>query len=283
MAGYPLKIPGYRDFLSVPFLPVSGHRFPVSRQLCELCASVATPCRSPPAAKVLPVYPTRFLFEILILAFWLWNRRKGFKLLRRRRRKRRRLNRRQRRMLLKASAAAILIVFLVIPQGLGLLFPQLRHFPTFLEGHKLLFTYGLLDWAWVQVSGEPDLHSIVRRESSRRGVDPALAWAILQAESGGRRQVVSRAGAMGLMQLMPTTYFSMRWDNPFDAENNIAAGVEYLAQLQKRFAGNTRLMIAAYHAGPSLVARCRCVPSNGETPRYVSKVMRLRADRKASR
>ncbi len=223
------------------------------------------------------MYPTRFLFEILILAFWLWSRRSGLKPFgrRRRKRKRRRLNRRQRRMLLKVSAAAILIIFLIIPQGLGLLFPQLHHFPTYLEGHKLLLTYGLLDWAWVQATGEPDLRSIVRRESSRHGVDPALAWAILQAESSGRRHVVSRTGALGLMQLMPGTYFSLRWDNPFDAGNNVAAGVEYLARLQRRFSGNTRLVIAAYHAGPTVVARCNCVPKNGETARYVSRVLRL--------
>ena len=77
---------------------------------------------------------------------------------------------------------------------------------------------------------------------------------------------------MGLMQLKPSTFFSLRGGNPFGAENNIAAGTEYLRQLIDRFKGSYRLAVSAYNAGPGVVGRCHCVPNNGETPAYVARV-----------
>lgn len=92
-------------------------------------------------------------------------------------------------------------------------------------------------------------------EASRRfGVPEAWIWAVMRVESAGDVQAVSHAGAMGLMQLMPDTWASLRrryglGRNPYDPRDNVMAGAAYLREMHDRY-GNSTAMLAAYNAGP---------------------------------
>ncbi|SAK39909.1 lytic transglycosylase catalytic subunit [Caballeronia temeraria] len=107
------------------------------------------------------------------------------------------------------------------------------------------------------------------------GVDSALVRAVIHAESAYRANVISRAGAQGLMQLMPATASRFNVGDPFDAAQNIRGGVQYLAWLLKRFSGNLDLALAAYNSGEAAVDRYDGVPPYNETRTYVSRVKTL--------
>ena len=83
-----------------------------------------------------------------------------------------------------------------------------------------------------------------------QGVDPNLALAIAQNESGFSQSAVSDKGAIGVMQLMPTTAQELGV-NPNDTTQNIQGGVQYLAQLVNTFGGDIGMVAAAYNAGPN--------------------------------
>jgi soluble lytic murein transglycosylase-like protein len=110
------------------------------------------------------------------------------------------------------------------------------------------------------------------------GVDPAIVRAIIHAESAYNPNALSRVGAQGLMQLMPATARRFGVGNAFDASQNIAGGVQYLAWLLKRFNGDLSLAAAGYNAGEGAVDKYRGVPPYAETRRYVERVSVL-ADR----
>lgn len=110
------------------------------------------------------------------------------------------------------------------------------------------------------------------------GVEEAIVRAIIHAESAYRYNAVSRAGAQGLMQLMPATARRFGVTNSFDPGQNIRGGVQYLAWLLKRFNGNLTLAAAGYNAGEGAVDRHGGVPPYSETRRYVQRVAML-ADR----
>ena len=99
-----------------------------------------------------------------------------------------------------------------------------------------------------------------------------LIKAIIATESCFNPEAVSRAGAVGLMQLMPETARWLKAGDPRDVDNNLRAGVRYFAQLQRRF-GTTVLALAAYNAGPGNVRRFGGVPPFTETREYIEKVM----------
>ena len=98
--------------------------------------------------------------------------------------------------------------------------------------------------------------------------------AIMRVESDFSPAVVSHAGAMGLMQLMPRTANAMGVRDPFDPRQNIFGGTRYLRILANRFNGDLVLTIAAYNAGEGAVMRYRGVPPYDETRRYVQNVLR---------
>ncbi|MEM1414837.1 MAG: transglycosylase SLT domain-containing protein [Myxococcota bacterium] len=98
--------------------------------------------------------------------------------------------------------------------------------------------------------------------------------AVMKVESDFVPDVVSHAGAMGLMQLMPRTAASMGVQDPFDPRQNILGGARYLRVLANLFGGDLVLTIAAYNAGEGAVMRYRGIPPYAETQRYVGRVLR---------
>lgn len=119
------------------------------------------------------------------------------------------------------------------------------------------------------------LNAIIARESSERGVAPALVRAVIHQESGEDPSAVSEAGAMGLMQLMPGTADAYGVTDPFDPEQNVAGGTALLADLLRQYHGNVKLALAAYNAGSGAVAKYGGVPPYAETQAYVRDVTSL--------
>ncbi len=105
-------------------------------------------------------------------------------------------------------------------------------------------------------------------------VDADLLASVVRAESGGRVAAVSRAGARGLMQLMPTTAMAMGVKDAFAAEQNIDGGSAYLDFLLTRYHDDMARALAAYNAGPAAVDRYHGVPPYRETRAYVARVIR---------
>ncbi len=104
------------------------------------------------------------------------------------------------------------------------------------------------------------------------GVSPALVKAVIAAESLFDTDAVSRKGAQGLMQLMPTTALALGVEDPFSADQNVRGGVRYQREMLDRY-GDMGRALAAYNAGPSAVDRYRGIPPYPETRAYVQRVM----------
>jgi soluble lytic murein transglycosylase-like protein len=116
--------------------------------------------------------------------------------------------------------------------------------------------------------------SLIDTASQRHGVDSALIHAVITAESGYNPGAVSRAGARGLMQLMPDTAARYGVRNIHDPLENINGGVRYLRDLMSMFNGNIELAVAAYNAGENAVIRHgNRIPPYAETVHYVPKVL----------
>ncbi len=114
---------------------------------------------------------------------------------------------------------------------------------------------------------------LIVKHAQANNLRPDLVRAVVQVESGFNPGAISTKGAMGLMQLMPTTASQLGVRSPFDPEENIRGGTSYLRQLLDRFAGNEELALAAYNAGPMAVDRYGAkVPPYKETRDYVRKV-----------
>jgi soluble lytic murein transglycosylase-like protein len=117
---------------------------------------------------------------------------------------------------------------------------------------------------------------IIETVSKSHGVETALVHAVITAESGYNPSAVSRAGARGIMQLMPDTARRFGVENSFDPAQNIHGGVKYLSQLITMFNGDKALAVAAYNAGENAVIRAgNKVPPYAETQHYVPKVLGL--------
>jgi len=115
---------------------------------------------------------------------------------------------------------------------------------------------------------------IIERASRTHGVDVALVHAVISAESGYNPGAISRAGARGIMQLMPDTARRFGVQNIMDPSENIQGGVRYLRELLTLFNGNTELAVAAYNAGENAVIRAgHRVPNYTETASYVPRVL----------
>lgn len=116
---------------------------------------------------------------------------------------------------------------------------------------------------------------VIARAASRTGLEFALVKAVVHAESAFDPAAVSRAGARGLMQLMPTTANLLKVSDIHDPEDNIAAGARYLRMMMDKFKGNLEHALAAYNAGPGNVQKYGGIPPFEETRHYVRKVVEL--------
>ena len=128
-----------------------------------------------------------------------------------------------------------------------------------------------------QVSVENPTAEEVRGMMSRAGVkhnvDVDLLASVVRAESGGNIRAVSRTGARGLMQLMPSTAAELGVEDSFHPEQNINGGTAYLDALLSRYHDNIALALAAYNAGPAAVDRYHGIPPYRETRAYVARVI----------
>jgi soluble lytic murein transglycosylase-like protein len=96
---------------------------------------------------------------------------------------------------------------------------------------------------------------------------------VVKAESGGNARAVSRAGAQGLMQLMPDTASSLGVKDSFEPGQNVRGGSAYLDSLLTRYHDNLALALAAYNAGPAAVDKYHGIPPYSETHAYVARVI----------
>lgn len=116
---------------------------------------------------------------------------------------------------------------------------------------------------------------LIREAAERYGLAPALIRAVIQTESAFDPLAESKAGARGLMQLMPALATELGVADAFDPRENIMAGTRYLSSLLADHRGNLELALASYNAGPATVARYQGMPPYKETQRYVRTITRL--------
>lgn len=129
----------------------------------------------------------------------------------------------------------------------------------------------------LQEISRADLQDLIARHADRHRLSRRLVQAVIQVESGYNPRARSHKGAMGLMQLMPATAQELRVSDPYDPEENVRGGTDYLRSMLDRF-GDLQLALAAYNAGPTAVQRYRGIPPYKETQRYVQRVLTLLVD-----
>ncbi|MDC9725842.1 MAG: lytic transglycosylase domain-containing protein [Gammaproteobacteria bacterium] len=131
--------------------------------------------------------------------------------------------------------------------------------------------HSAIDWNTVKLNLTA-FSETVNKVAQYNHVDPALVRALIHAESAFNAQATSRAGAQGLMQLMPATAKELGVTNSLNPQQNINGGVKYLAKLLEQFKGDIRLATAAYNAGPNAVKKYNGIPPYKETQVYVERV-----------
>jgi len=114
----------------------------------------------------------------------------------------------------------------------------------------------------------------ITRMGVKYRMDPALIKSVIRAESAWNPRAISRAGAKGLMQLMPGTAKQLKVDDPFNPYQNIEAGTRYLRLMLDRFGGDLVMALAGYNAGPGAVKKYKGVPPYKETRAYIKRVMK---------
>jgi soluble lytic murein transglycosylase-like protein len=119
-----------------------------------------------------------------------------------------------------------------------------------------------------------EMREMLAHAGAAHNIDADLLASVVRAESGGQVRAVSRAGAQGLMQLMPATANDLGVQDSFKADQNIAGGTAYLDWLLVRYHDQLALALAAYNAGPAAVDRYHGIPPFAETRAYVARVIR---------
>ena len=123
------------------------------------------------------------------------------------------------------------------------------------------------------VSSPENLEEYFKEASETYGVDINLLKAIARQESNFNPSATSSAGAMGVMQLMPSTAKGLGVTNAYDAQENIMGGAKLMAQNLKKYNGDVSLALAAYNAGGGNVDKYGGIPPFKETQNYVKKVL----------
>jgi hypothetical protein len=123
-----------------------------------------------------------------------------------------------------------------------------------------------------QLKSEYD--NVIQSIARKYRVEHTLIHSIIRAESNYDRFAVSSKGALGLMQLMPSTAIQYGVKNVFDPRENIEGGVKYLKDLIKLYNGKTDLVLAAYNAGQEAVRKFNGIPPYKETRNYIAKIMK---------
>jgi|HubBroStandDraft_1064217.scaffolds.fasta_scaffold100839_2 hypothetical protein len=126
-----------------------------------------------------------------------------------------------------------------------------------------------------RVFTQQDVDAAINEAAARHNVDPSLVRSVVKVESNFNPNALSPKGAMGLMQLMPSTARSLKVSNPFDPAENVDAGVRHLRKLLDSYNGDVQLSLAAYNAGSGAVARSAGVPHFRETENYVRRITSL--------
>ena len=119
-----------------------------------------------------------------------------------------------------------------------------------------------------------EMRELLAHAGTAHNIDADLLASVVRAESNGQVRAVSRAGAQGLMQLMPATANDLGVQDAFRADQNIAGGTAYLDALLTKYRDNIALALAAYNAGPAAVDRYHGIPPYRETQAYVARVIR---------
>jgi soluble lytic murein transglycosylase-like protein len=118
-----------------------------------------------------------------------------------------------------------------------------------------------------------DVRSLLSHAGEEHDIDVELLASLVHAESGGHAHAISRTGAQGLMQLMPSTAHNLGVKDSFQPDQNINGGTAYLDALLKKYHDNLALALAAYNAGPAAVDKYHGIPPYRETRTYVARVM----------
>jgi Soluble lytic murein transglycosylase and related regulatory proteins (some contain LysM/invasin domains) len=132
-------------------------------------------------------------------------------------------------------------------------------------------------------TSKTNVDAMIKDKSLQYGVNENLIKSVIQAESGFNSSVVSGAGAIGLMQLMPSTAKSLGVENPYDPEQNIDGGIRYLKDKINSYNGNIKMALAAYNCGPTKLNSLHITDINDptqfsrlpkETQNYINKIMK---------
>lgn len=120
------------------------------------------------------------------------------------------------------------------------------------------------------------IDALIDKYSKKFGVDKNLVHAVATIESGKNQSASSKSGAIGVMQVLPSTAKAMG-ENPYTIEGNVKVGIKYLSYLDKKFNGDVDKVLAGYNAGPNAVIKHGGVPPYKETKTYIKKVKQEKA------